>query len=70
MKVERNEEVKKESDMDERPYEIEIIQCQTAEAQVEILRKEKESIIQGLVNTKETKIYNFNCNEKIVKSVI
>lgn len=52
MKTERCAVVKNEKEIDEIPYEIEVIQKVNKTAQFEALKKEKENIIKDLVATK------------------
>lgn len=52
MKNERNSVVKTESGIDEMPYELETVQCPSVEAQIGILHKEKENVINELLSVK------------------
>lgn len=52
VKTERCAVVKTEKEIDEIPYEIEVIQTANTTAQYEVLKKEKENIIKDLIATK------------------
>lgn len=52
VKTERGSVVKTEREIDDAPYEMETVQSQATNAQIEVLKREKERIIKDLVKAK------------------